>query len=138
MTSSDLWDTDAASRYDDASSPMFSPEVLGPTVSFLAELAGDGQALELAIGTGRVALPLFERDVAVTGIELSEPMVEQLRRKASSTEIPVAVSDMATTQVDGVCYLVHLVFNTLRNARRMSKSRASVPQRTTSLVVDAS
>lgn len=106
MTSSDLWDADAARRYDDASSPMFSPEILGPTVNFLAELTGDGQALELAIGTGRVAVPLLERGVPVAGIELSEPMVEQLRRKASATEIPVVVGDMATTQVEGVFSLV--------------------------------
>ena len=124
MTSSDLWDADAARRYDDASSPMFSPEILGPTVNFLAELTGDGQALELAIGTGRVAVPLLERGVPVAGIELSEPMVEKLRRKASATEIPVVVGDMATTQVEGVFSLVYLVFNTLGNLRTQEEQVA--------------
>ncbi len=117
MTSSDLWDADAAQRYDDPSSPMFSPEVLDPTVDFLADLAGDGPALELAIGTGRVAVPLSQRGVPVTGIELSEPMVEQLRRKASGAEIPVTVGDMATARVQGGFSLVYLAFNTLGNLR---------------------
>jgi SAM-dependent methyltransferase len=124
MTSSDLWDADTARRYHDASSPMFSPEVLDRTVDFLAQLAGDGQALELAIGTGRVAVPLSGRGVPVTGIELSEPMVEQLRGKASATEIPVALGDMATTQVEGVFSLVYLVFNTLGNLRTQDEQVA--------------
>lgn len=124
MTSSDLWDAGTARRYDDASSPMFSPEILDPTVDFLAELAGNGQALEFAIGTGRVAVPLLERGVPVTGIELSEPMVEQLRRKASTTEIPVVIGDMATTQVEGVFSLVYLVFNTLGNLRTQEEQVA--------------
>ncbi|GGK71003.1 methyltransferase [Ornithinimicrobium pekingense] len=100
---------------------MFSPEILDPTVDFLAELAGNGQALEFAIGTGRVAVPLLQRGVPVTGIELSEPMVEQLRRKASTTEIPVVIGDMATTQVEGVFSLVYLVFNTLGNLRTQAE-----------------
>jgi len=79
MTSSDLWDADTAARYDETSAEMFTPEVLEPAVDFLARLAGDGPALELAIGTGRVAVPLLARGVPVTGIELSAPMVEQLR-----------------------------------------------------------
>lgn len=124
MTSSDLWDADTARRYDDLSSPMFSSEILDPTVAFLAELAGDGQALELAIGTGRVAVPLSGRGVQVTGIELSEPMVEQLRLKASATEIPVTVGDMATARVVGVFSLVYLVFNTLGNLRTQDEQVA--------------
>lgn len=117
MTSSDLWDAGTARRYDGSSSPMFSSEVLGPTVRFLAELVGDGPALEFAIGTGRVAVPLSERGVPVTGIELSEPMVDQLRQKASTAEMPVTIGDMATTRVEGVFSLVYLVFNTLGNLR---------------------
>lgn len=121
VTSSDLWDAETARRYDDSSSPMFGSEVLDPTVTFLAALAGDGPALEFAVGTGRVAVPLSERGVPVSGIELSEPMVEQLRRKASSAEIPVTVGDMATTHLEGVFSLVYLVFNTLGNLRTQAE-----------------
>lgn len=117
MTSSDLWDADTARRYDDPSSPMFSPEVLGPTVDFLAGLAGAGRALEFAIGTGRVAVPLHERGIAVSGIELSEPMVDQLRRKLPASELPVVIGDMASARVPGEFSLVYLVFNTIGNLR---------------------
>ena len=64
MVSSDVWDEGAAERYDETSAFMFAPEVLNPAVQFLAELAGDGAALEFAIGTGRVAIPLAERGVS--------------------------------------------------------------------------
>ena len=117
MTSSDLWDEAAAQRYDETSAEMFAPEVLEPTVDFLAGLAGPGRALELAVGTGRVAVPLSARGVPVVGIELSEPMVAQLRRKVSAPTLPVAVGDMATTRVPGEFALVYLVFNTLGNLR---------------------
>jgi len=117
VTSSDLWDAEAASRYDDPSSPMFSAEVLEPTVDFLRGFAGAGPALEFAIGTGRVAVPLARRGVSVHGIELSQPMVDQLRTKASPEEIPVAIGDMATTRVTGQFALVYLVFNTIANLR---------------------
>ena len=117
MTSSDLWDADAARRYDSSSAGMFSPEVLGPTVDFLADLAGTGAALEFAVGTGRVAIPLAERGVTVSGIELSEPMVEQLRLKVPASDLPVTVGDMATTRVPGEFSLVYLVFNTIGNLR---------------------
>ena len=115
MTSSDLWDDESARRYDESSADMFAPEVLGPTVDLLADLAGDGRALELAIGTGRVAVPLAARGVPVAGIELSEPMVDQLRRKVDEDTLPVVVGDMATAQVPGEFALVYLVFNTLGN-----------------------
>ena len=117
MTSSDLWDDATANRYDEASAEMFAPEVLEPTVQFLARLAGSGRALELAVGTGRVAVPLAARGVPVSGIELSAPMVAQLRRKADEATVPVAVGDMATTRVPGEFTLVYLVFNTLGNLR---------------------
>jgi len=94
---------------------MFSPEVLGPTVDFLADLSGDGCALEFAIGTGRVGVPLRERGVPVVGIELSEPMVDQLRTKVDSETLPVTIGDMATTRVPGEFSLVYLVFNTISN-----------------------
>jgi SAM-dependent methyltransferase len=117
MTSSDLWDAETAARYDDASAHMFAPDVLDPAVDFLARLAGDGAALELAIGTGRVAVPLAARGVPVSGIELSRPMVEQLRRKVPADDVPVVVGDMATTVVPGTFSLVYVVWNSLGNLR---------------------
>jgi SAM-dependent methyltransferase len=124
MTSSDLWDEQTAARYDETSAAMFRPEVLDPAVSFLAGLAGDGPALELAVGTGRVALPLRERGVDVAGIELSEPMVEQLRRKPGGSELPVVVGDMATAHVPGEFALVYLVWNTISNLRTQQEQVA--------------
>jgi SAM-dependent methyltransferase len=82
MRQEEIWDVDAAQRYDTPGTGMFAPEVLGPTVDFLADLAGDGRALEFAIGTGRVAIPLAERGVPVAGIELSPPMADRLSAKA--------------------------------------------------------
>jgi len=124
MTSSDLWDEEDARRYDEASAAMFAPEVLDPAVEFLARLAGDGPALELAIGTGRVAVPLAARGVPVQGIELSEPMVAQLRQKVDERSLPVAVGDMATTRVPGEFSLVYIVFNTLGNLRTQQEQVA--------------
>jgi SAM-dependent methyltransferase len=92
---------------------MFDPEVLGPTVNLLAELAGDGAALEFAVGTGRVALPLAARGVPVAGIELSVPMARQLQAKEGAEGFAVTIGDMATTRVDGEFRLVYLVFNAI-------------------------
>ena len=122
--SSEVWDAETARRYDEDSAEMFAPEVLDPTVDLLAELAGDGAALELAVGTGRVAIPLRERGVPVTGIELSRPMVDELRRKVSAAELPVAIGDMATTVVPGEFALVHLVWNSLSNLRTQEEQVA--------------
>ncbi|MFG1945649.1 class I SAM-dependent DNA methyltransferase [Nonomuraea sp. NPDC048826] len=115
MLQEDVWDADTARRYDTPGSGMFAPEVLGPTVERLAELADGGRALELAIGTGRVAVPLAERGVSVTGIELSRPMIDQLRTKADEATIPVVEGDMATATAPGTYTLVYLVFNTISN-----------------------
>src|SRR4051794_31961534 len=115
MRQEEIWDVDAAERYDTPGTGMFAPEVLGPTVDRLAELAGDGRALEFAIGTGRVAIPLAERGVPVTGIELSGPMIEQLRTKADETTIPVIAGDMTTTRAPGTYALVYLVYNSISN-----------------------
>jgi SAM-dependent methyltransferase len=115
MRQDEIWDADAARRYDTPSTGMFAAEVLGPTVDRLAELAGDGPTLEFAIGTGRVAIPLTERGVPVTGIELSRPMVDQLRTKADETTIPVIVGDMASATAPGKYGLVYLVYNTISN-----------------------
>ena len=121
MTSSDLWDEEAAARYDESTAPMFAPEVLEPAVDLLSGLAAGGPALEFAVGTGRVAIPLLERGVPVTGIELSEPMVAQLRRKVAEAALPVVIGDMATTEVPGEFALVYLVFNTLGNLRTQAE-----------------
>lgn len=117
MTSSDLWDAETAERYEQDSAEMFAPEVVGPVVELLARLAGSGAALELAVGTGRIAIPLLERGVPVSGIELSEPMVQQLRGRADESALPVVVGDMATTHVPGEFSLVYLVWNSLGNLR---------------------
>lgn len=112
-----IWDDQAAQEYDTPGAGMFSPEVIGPTVERLAALAGGGRALEFAVGTGRVAVPLAARGVPVTGLELSEPMIARLRAKADEAAIPVIVGDMATTVVPGAGQytLVYLVFNTISN-----------------------
>ena len=122
MTSSDVWDARTAEEYDESSAFMFAADVLDPAVAFLADLASDGRALELAIGTGRVAVPLVERGVPVSGIELSEPMVDQLRRKR--TDIPVEVGDMATTRVPGEFSLVYVVWNSIGNLRTQAEQVA--------------
>ena len=104
-----------AASYDDDSADMFQPSVIEPTVEFLATLAGDGAALELGIGTGRIALPLAHRGIKVHGIDLSEAMVARLRAKPGAEQINVAVGDFATTSVPGRFALAYLVFNTIEN-----------------------
>jgi SAM-dependent methyltransferase len=104
-----------AARYDDSSAEMFQPAAVDPVVDFLAELADDGAALELGIGTGRVALPLAERGIRVHGIDLSEAMVARLRAKPGGDEIGVTIGDFATTTVEGTFSLAYLVFNTIMN-----------------------
>jgi SAM-dependent methyltransferase len=115
MEQDEIWDADAARRYDTPGTGMFAPEVVDPAVDRLADLAGGGRALEFAIGTGRIGVPLAERGVPVTGIELSRPMIEQLRTKAGEATIPVIVGDMAVAVAPGTYSLVYLVFNTISN-----------------------
>jgi SAM-dependent methyltransferase len=115
MRQEDIWDTEAAEHYDTPGEGMFAPEVLRPTVDRLAELAGGGRALEFAVGTGRVAIPLASRGVPVTGIELSHPMIARLRDKADEATIPVVAGDMTSTVAPGEYTLVYLVFNTIGN-----------------------
>lgn len=115
MRQEEIWDVDTAQRYDTPGSGMFASEVLEPTVEHLTKLAGSGRALEFAIGTGRVAVPLAARGIPVTGIELSRPMVEQLRTKADEAAIPVVIGDMATARAPGEYALVYLVYNTISN-----------------------
>jgi SAM-dependent methyltransferase len=108
---------EVAAAYDETAEhdPMFAPEAINPVVDFLVELAGDGRALELGIGTGRIALPLAERGVRVDGIDLSEAMVARLRAKPGGDRIDVTIGDFATTKVDGPFTLVYLVYNTIQN-----------------------
>jgi SAM-dependent methyltransferase len=111
----DHFGEEVAARYDEGSAEMFSPEVVEPAVDFLAALVGGGAALELGIGTGRIALPLARRGVPVHGIDLSEAMVARLRAKPGGDAIPVAIGDFATTRADGAFALAYLVFNTIGN-----------------------
>jgi len=104
-----------AARYDDPSAEVFQQELVAATVDVLAELAGGGRALELGIGTGRVALPLARRGVEVHGIDLSRAMVARLRGKPGGDAIGVTIGDFATTRVDGTFSLAYLVFNTIMN-----------------------
>lgn len=115
MRQEDIWDDEVAAQYDTPGVGMFAPEVLGPTVDRLVALAGGGRALELAVGTGRVAVPLAARGVPVAGIELSRPMLARLRAKVDEETLPVVVGDMATARVPGEFSLVYLVFNTIAN-----------------------
>jgi len=104
-----------AATYDESSDTMFDPAVVEVAVDFLAELAGDGRALELGIGTGRIALPLAARGVEVHGIELSRAMTERLRAKPGGERIGVTIGDFATAKVEGSFRLAYLVYNTIEN-----------------------
>ncbi len=104
-----------ADRYDESAAGMFEPAAVDPVVDFLADLAGDGAALELGIGTGRIALPLKERGVRVHGIDLSTAMVARLRAKPGAEDIDVTIGDFATTPVEGTFSVAYLVFNTIGN-----------------------
>ncbi len=104
-----------AARYDASSAEMFEPAVVDPVVDVLARLAGRGRALELGIGTGRIALPLARRGVPVHGIELSGAMAARLRAKPGGEDVEVTLGDFATTSVEGTFSLVYLVFNTISN-----------------------
>src|SRR4249919_866800 len=109
------FDDEVAATYDDPSDEMFAPALLDATSAFLADLAGRGRALELAIGTGRVALPLAARGVSVSGIELSPDMLARLRAKPGGDGIEVVEGDMTATRVSGEFSLVYLVYNTITN-----------------------
>jgi SAM-dependent methyltransferase len=123
VSSSDVWDEATAEGYDRTSAHMFAADVLDPAVDFLVSLAGAGPALEFAVGTGRVAIPLATRGVPVTGIELSRPMADQLHRKRP--DIPVTVGDMATTTVPGTFSLVYVVWNSIGNVRTQAEQVAT-------------
>jgi SAM-dependent methyltransferase len=104
-----------AARYDDVVDDMLDRAGIDIAVDFLAELAGSGRALELGIGTGRVAVPLARRGVPVSGIDMSKAMVARLHAKPDGTDIPVTIGDFATSRVDGTFSVAYLVFNTISN-----------------------
>ena len=109
------FDERIAARYDETSAEMFEPAVLQPAVDLLVELAAGGRALELGIGTGRIALPLAARGVPVHGIELSKAMAARLHAKPGGGDIGVTIGDFATTTVEGSFSLAYLVYNTINN-----------------------
>ena len=109
------FDERVATRYDESAAEMFDSAIVDPVIDFLVELAGSGRALELGIGTGRIALPLAQRGVPVHGIELSKAMVARLRAKPGGEDIGVTIGDFATTTVDGTFAVAYLVFNTIMN-----------------------
>jgi SAM-dependent methyltransferase len=109
------FDERVAARYDESAADIFDSAVVDPVVDFLAEIAGSGRALELGIGTGRIAVPLAQRGVPVHGIELSKAMAARLRAKPGGEDIGVTIGDFATTTVDGTFSVAYLVFNTIMN-----------------------
>ena len=109
------FDERVAARYDESSADMFDAAVVDPAVDFLAKLAGSGRALELGIGTGRIALPLAERGVQVHGIELSKAMAARLRAKPGGEGIGVTIGDFSTATAEGTFALAYVVFNTIGN-----------------------
>ena len=109
------FDERVAARYDESSAELFDPAVVDPVIDLLVELAGSGRALELGIGTGRIALPLARRGVPVHGIELSNAMAAKLRAKPGGEDIGVTIGDFATATVDGTFSVAYLVFNTISN-----------------------
>ena len=109
------FDERIAERYETYWPNLFEPAAIDPVVSFLADLADGGSALELGIGTGRIALPLSQRGVRVHGIDLSSAMVAQLRAKPGADDIGVTIGDFATTRVGGTFRLAYLVRNTIEN-----------------------
>jgi SAM-dependent methyltransferase len=110
-----VFDRRIASSYEAKWPELFQPAAIDPVVDFLAGLAGAGAALELGIGTGRIALPLARRGVRVHGIDLSPDMVAELRARPGAEAVGVTVGDFATTRVGGSFRLAYLVRNTIMN-----------------------
>jgi hypothetical protein len=113
-----------AAVYDELEADMFDPAVVTPIVDTLATLAGTGAALEMGIGTGRIALPLVARGVSVRGIDASAAMVAKLRAKPGGEDIPVVIGDFSATRVDGEYSLVYLIFNTIFNLKTQDEQAA--------------
>ena len=115
MSDDGYFDERIAATYDESSAEEFDPSVVEPVVDFLVAKAGSGRALELGIGTGRIALPLAQRGVPVHGIELSRAMAARLAAKPGGQDVGVTIGDFSTTTVDGAFSLVYVVFNTIMN-----------------------
>lgn len=115
MPDDGYFDEHVAATYDASRPESFDPAAVNPVVDFLVELAGNGRALELGIGTGRIALPLAERGVPVHGIELSKAMAARMRAKAGGKKIDVVIGDFATAKADGTFTIAYLVANTIMN-----------------------
>ena len=111
----DYFGEPVAEHYDESTADLSGPPTVDPVVDFLVDLSFDGTALELGIGTGRIALPLSQRGIRVHGIDLSEAMVSRLRAKPGADRIGVTVGDFATTTVAGRFSVAYLVFNTIMN-----------------------
>ena len=120
-----MWGPELAEVFDSTYPVLFGPSVLDPMVGMLAELARGGPVLEFAIGTGRVALPLSARGIAVHGLELSPHMAARLSAKPGADQIPVTMGDMTTTRVPGGPFrLVYLVANTIMNVTTQDEQLA--------------
>lgn len=119
-----MWDAELAAVYDDVYAGQAEPSVVGPAAGVLAELAGGGAALEFGVGTGRVALALSARGVAVTGIELSPHMAGRLRAKPGADAVPVIVGDMTTARAEGSFTLVYVVANAIMNVTTQDEQLA--------------
>ena len=109
------FDERIAARYDENEAELFDPAVVDPAVDFLVENAGVGRALELGVGTGRLAIPLAQRGVPVHAIELSRAMAARLQAKPGGEDVGVTIGDFATTTVEGSFSLAYLVRNTIMN-----------------------
>ncbi len=118
------WDEEIAGVYDATYAALAEPSVVDPMVDVLAGLAGEGAALEFAVGTGRIALPLSARGIPVHGIELSPDMVEQLHGKTGADAVPVTVGDMTTTRLPDRFELVYIVANSLMNVTTQEEQLA--------------
>lgn len=110
-------DPATARAYDRNVARRFTADEVDPAVTLLAELAGAGTAVEFAVGTGRLALPLARTGTTVKGIDISEPMLAELAAKPGAEQVAVTVGDMTSTQLCSDASLVYLVFNTITNLR---------------------
>lgn len=120
------WDRDLAGVYDAVYAWQFDPAVVDPMVDVLAGLAQGGAALELGVGTGRVALPLAARGIPVRGIELSPHMADRLRAKPGAEAVRVTVGDMTTTRIPGTFRLVYIVASSIMNVTTQDEQVAVV------------